>query len=422
MDRDANTDEAESSAATEGKSPSPESDGHPRWRVTLYTMWLAQSFCIMGFSFVMPFMPFYVRELGVTEERMVAIWAGLLGTGSGLAMATMGPVWGWVADRYGRKMMVQRAMFGGSVVLSLMGLAKSAPQLLALRIIQGGITGTVPASVALVSSVVPKARLGASLGLMQMAVFSGGSIGPYLGGIVADRFGYQVPFGVTGALLFTGGMLVLFGAKERFVRPAPEQREQAAPLRVLFRSEGLLVLLLVYTSMNLSGSLVMPIFPLFVEKIMGTPEQAAAETGLLLAVTGVAAAVSAVMVGRLSDRMGHKTVLIACTAIAGVMCFPQAAAQSVGQLVVMRALFGLGAGGMIPAMNAMIATVVPRQNIGQAYGFTTTFSALGWATGPALGGWLASELGYRLPFVITGAMLLLVTLAQYRGLRAGPSD
>jgi len=391
--------------------------GHPGWRMTLYTMWVAQLCSIMGFSFVMPFIPFYIRELGVTDERLLPIWSGVLVSGAGIAMAVMGPIWGGVADRYGRKLMVQRAMFGGAVVLTLMGFVRNVRQLLALRIIQGTITGTVPASVALVSSVVPRASLGFSLGLMQMAVFSGSSIGPYLGGMVADRFGYRVPFAVTGALLLTGGMLVLFGARERFVKPAARQRDQTASVVALLRTRGVFVLLALYFMMNLSGSFVAPIFPLFVERIVGKPAQAATETGLLLAVTGLASAFSSVATGRLSDRLGHKRMLIICTTTAAVLSFPHAIAHSLWQLMGLRVLFGFGVGGMAPAMNALVASTVPSARLGRAYGFTTTASALGMACGPVLGGWAASAAGYRLPFVFMGAMLLILAVGQSRGLQ-----
>jgi DHA1 family multidrug resistance protein-like MFS transporter len=380
-------------------------------------MWVAQLCSIMGFSFVMPFIPFFVRDLGVAEAQVV-LWAGITGTAAGLAMAVMGPIWGWVADRYGRKPMVVRAMFGGSVILALMGMSRNIYELLILRSIQGTITGTVPASVAMISSVVPRNRLGFSLGLMQMAVFTGGSIGPYIGGIVADQYGYRVPFGITASLLFTGGVLVLFGARERFVRPGADARKASAPLRVLFRNKAIFGLLGVYLLMNVSGAFVMPIFPLLVEQIVGAPQKAASETGLLLAATGVASAVAAVVVGRLGDRYGHKSMLVTCTALAGMLCFPHYSAASLQQLLALRVLFGLGVGGMMPSMNAMVASLIPRDNIGQAYGFTTTASALGWAIGPALGGLAASHVGYRVPFLVMGAALLLVAVAQHLGLRA----
>ena len=394
-------------------------DGIPGWRVTLYTMWVAQLFAMVGFSFVMPFIPFYIRDLGVTDLRSVAIWAGLIGTGSGLTMSIVAPMWGWVADRYGRKLMVQRAMFGGAVILALMGFVRNVHQLLALRVIQGAFTGTVSASIALVSTVVPTAHMGFSLGLMQMSVFTGNSLGPLIGGTVAEHFGYRLPFFVTGGLLFTAGVLVLFGAKERFRRPTPEEHAASGSIRDILAGPGVLVLLSVYTLINLSGSVVAPIFPLFVEKLNGNAGQAASATGLIMAVTGIMSAIAAMVVGRISDRVGHKPVFVICTALTGITCLPQAAAHSVGQLLIMRAVFGIGAGGMAPAMNAMVATLVPRNRLGQAYGITTTFSALGWATGPILGGWAAAAFNdLRVPFYIMGCMMIVLALVAQKGVRA----
>jgi DHA1 family multidrug resistance protein-like MFS transporter len=417
MDRDPIPVEEEATSRADG----PEPDGDPRWRVTLPVMWIAQVCSIMAFSFVMPFIPFFVRELGVPESH-VAVWAGVTGSAAGVAMGIMGPIWGYLADRHGRRRMVLRAMFGGTLALGLMGLSRNIYDLLVLRLLQGSLTGTVPASIALVSSVVPKRRLGFSLGLMQMAVFTGGSIGPYLGGIVADHYGYRVPFGVTAGLLFTGGCLVLFGAKERFKPPDPRDRREAAPLRVLFRMPAVLSLLGVFFMMHFSGSFVMPIFPLFVEQILGLPKEAAAETGTLLGITGVASAIAAVLVGRLSDRLGHKPILLACTALAALFSLPHFFATSLSQLFVLRIFFGLAVGGMMPAMNALVATTAPRGNLGQAYGFTTTASALGWAIGPAVGGIVASAIGYRWPFVIMTALLALVTIAQKRWITGQSAD
>jgi len=388
-------------------------DGDPRWRVTLPVMWVAQLCAIMGFSFVMPFIPLFIRELHVTG-RMVPIWAGLTITGSGIAMSIVSPFWGYLADRRGRKLMVQRAMFGGAFVLGIMGLVRNVYELTILRTIQGAVTGTVAACTAMVSSVVPRDRLGFSLGLMQMAVFTGGSIGPYLGGVLAEHYGFRIPFAVTGGLLLFGGILVRFAATERFTAPAPQERAAATPLRVLLRSRMVLGLLGVYFAMNVASSFVGPIFPLFVEQIVGGAQQAASTTGLLLAVAGIASAVSAVLVGRLSDRVGHRAMLVLCTALTGLLVTPHFWAQTVAQLAVLRVAFGLAAGGMMPAMNAIVASVVPRSNIGQAYGFTATASALGFAVGPAIGGVAAAALGYRWPFLIMGALMVMVAVSQRR--------
>ncbi len=149
------------------------------WQLTLYIVFIAQLLSIIGFAFTLPFLPFYIRELGVTEERLVPIWAGFIMASSSIVMAFFSPLWGWLADRHGRKIMVERAMFGGAVITFAMGLIVDVWQLLFLRLLAGAATGTISASIAMISTVVPRPKLGYSLGLLQVAV----GLGQLLGGV-----------------------------------------------------------------------------------------------------------------------------------------------------------------------------------------------------------------------------------------------
>ena len=128
------------------------------WQLTLNIVFIAQLLSIIGFAFTFPFLPFYIRELGVTEERLVPIWAGFMMASSSLVMAFFSPLWGWLADRYGRKIMVERAMFGGAVITFAMGLIDNVWQLLFLRLLSGAATGTISASIAMISTVVPRQK------------------------------------------------------------------------------------------------------------------------------------------------------------------------------------------------------------------------------------------------------------------------
>jgi len=397
--------------------PAEEQDGISGWKVTLYVVWIAQLFSMLGFSFVFPFVPFYIRSLGVIDPKALRLWSGLIDSSSGLVMAVMAPIWGWMADRYGRKPMVQRAMLGGGAAVGAMGLVHNVQQLMGLRMLQGAISGTVSASVAMVSSVVPKAELGFSLGLMQMAVFAGSSFGPLVGGKAAEHLGYRAPFAVAGGLLFISGLMVLFWSKERFVRPAAGEGGRRESLMDLLRQPGVSSLLLVFCLLNLSGSFVGPIFPLYVEQVSGDVKTAASATGLMMAVSGVMAALAAIVMGKLSDRVGRKKVLVGCVALAGLVCIPQAMVRSVGQLLVLRACSGIAAGGMSPSLNALVAETVPREHLGRAYGLTVTAAAIGWSVGPALGGWAASMIGLRPPFVIMGGLMLMMSVIVWRVFR-----
>ncbi|MBD3292456.1 MAG: MFS transporter [Armatimonadia bacterium] len=387
----------------------------PNWRRTLYACWFAQLLSIIGFAFVMPFIPFYIRDLGVTGEAQVAMWSGLVIFAAGITQAIFAPIWGGLADRYGRKIMVNRAMFGGAVVMTLMGFAGNVWHLAGLRFIQGALTGTVVASTTLVASVTPSRRMGYSLGMMQVAVLMGVTIGPWVGGIMADAWGYRVPFYASGGMLLLGGLVVQFLAHENFCAPDAKTAQNHG-LRRAFGRKGLLALLATFFMISLAGSFVGPIFPLLVEQVSQTT-RIASTAGMLMAIGGLAAGVSALIVGLLGDRVGHKPVLVGCTLGAALFSAPHAIAQTVGQLIFLRGGTGLMRGGTAPALNAIVGQAVSSDTYGRAFGNTRVAGALGMAFGPLLGGFAAAQLGLRWPFVIMSGLLTLSAILIARWVR-----
>ena len=291
-------------------SAGQDTEGTSLWRSTLYVMFVAQLLSIVGFSFVLPFIPFYIREIGVTDEKLVPVWAGILGAASSLTMTIFSPIWGWLSDRYGRKLMVERAMFAGAVITMVMGMVGNVYQLLVLRLLTGAFTGTISASISLVSSVLPGAKLGFGLGLMQVAVFLGMTLGPWIGGMIADIVGYRLTFIAGGAILLMGGILVMTGAQEKFVRPSAASLKQSGSMRAIIALPGFASLMAVFFLFNFSIHIAIPILPLFIEQVGNLKTRVASTTGLMFAVTGATASISAAGIGYLSDRKGHKRVLI----------------------------------------------------------------------------------------------------------------
>ena len=381
-----------------------------RWKKNLYATWIAQLIAIIGFSFAFPFIPFYIQELGVTDVGQVARWAGILTGVSGLTATVFSPIWGSLADRYGRKLMVERAMFGGAITIACMGLSTNVYQLLALRIIQGALTGTISASIALVSTTTPEERLGFSLGLMQTAVFSGASIGPLIGGVVADFFGYRCSFYVTGGLLFIAGLIVLFLVKEKFQPLSEEEiseRNFRKNLWIIFSSRQLLAMILVLLCVQFANKIVYPIFPLFIQSLVKDTSRIASITGIMLALTGIASALSSGIIGQVSDKIGYKNILIISTLGAGIFYLPQAFVGNIFQLFLLRVALGLFVGGIMPTANTIIGLSVSEKHRGKVYGITASASFLGNATGPIAGGIIASTLSLRAVFIFTAAILII---------------
>ena len=402
------------------------------WRRNLYAVWAAQILAIVGFSLRVPFLPFYLGDLGVATDQGQALWSGLINAGGAGVMAISAPIWGIVADRRGRRPMLLRATFAATATVGLMGLATQPWHLLALRLVEGALTGTVTAATALVATTTPKARLGYALGMVQTAVFAGSSLGPLFGGVLADEIGPRPTFAVASACLGTAGLIVLFLVRERFV-PAPRRATagggRLAALRAATGSllvPGLLTLVGVLFVVRLAAMAVQPIVPLFVKALAPGTADPSSLSGLVLGVLGLTSAISAVFLGRLGDRRGHRPVLLVSVLAAGLLYLPMAAAQNPWQLVALQALFGIAAGGIVPAANAMVANLTPPERRGSIYGVTAGVAALGGFVGPLAGGALGASFGFRAPFLATAVLLLAVAAGIARSVRAtsrlGPEE
>jgi DHA1 family multidrug resistance protein-like MFS transporter len=379
------------------------------WRRTLYALWLAQTLTIIGFSMRTPFLPFYVAQLGATRFDQQALWAGVISASGAALMAFTSPVWGVVSDRYGRKPMVMRAMAGGWLTVSLMALATSPWHLLGLRLVEGALTGTTTASIALVAVTVPKERLGFGLGLIQTGIFSGSAIGPLIGGVVADQIGYRATFVIAGSMLLISALLVMLLVEENFQRPEPLTAVDAPAsqkMSALLLGRAMLAMTLVMVFLRISSSAVQPVLPLFVERLGGTGD-AATLSGLAIGIVGMTSAVSSVLLGRLADRKGPRTILIVSALLAGLFYLPQAAAQSVTQLVFFGALFGIAAGGVLPTANAVVANLTPPERRGAVFGFTASATSLGAFIGPLIGSGLTAAVSVRATFVIPALLMML---------------
>ena len=238
------------------------------WQRNLYTIVGAQLTAVMGFGISIPFLPFYIQQLGITETAQVAFWVGLINSASPVVMALASPIWGLLADRYGRKPMLVRAQVGGGMMLFLMALVMNVPQLAGLRILQGAISGSVAAATTLVASTVPRERCGYSMGLLQSAIFLGHSLGPFAGGIVGATLGYRVTFMISGVLLLVSGFLVALLVHEEFVRPSRRRQAEngfSSTLRLLTGQPVVLTALVLLMLNNLSVNVTTPVLPLYVQ-------------------------------------------------------------------------------------------------------------------------------------------------------------
>jgi len=387
------------------------------WQRTLYIMFVAQLMTAIGFSSIFPFFPLYVKQLGSSFGLNLDMLAGLVFSSQAFTMMIASPIWGALADRYGRKLMVERAMFGGSVILLLMAFVQSAEQLVLLRAIQGLVTGTVAAANALVASGTPREHAGYGMGLLQVGQGAGIAFGPIIGGAVADRFGYAAAFYVTAVLLLLGGLLVLIGVKEPFEkRPLQAKGRAAGVLRAwrdIFALPGVPVTFVLQFLSQLGTNLLTPVLPLFIPTVIGASQDLNTFTGLVVGATAATSTVSSIYFGRLGDRVGHRVILIGSLVVGGLFYIPEVIVNTGWQILALQALVGVAAGGIVPSISALQARFTHRGMEGAVYGLDNSIGSGARSLAPMIGAGIAVSWSLRAAFPITGGIMILAAFTTW---------
>jgi MFS transporter, DHA1 family, multidrug resistance protein len=363
----------------------------------------------MSFSFLSPIMPLFLPELGVTSDAGIAMWSGILNGSTSFVAAFASPLLGRLADRHGRKPMLLRSSCAIAVFTAFMGMALNVWQFFAARALMGVFAGFSSTAMALVASQVPEQRLGYALGLLSTGQLVGSLVGPVIGGLLADITGsYRIPFYCTSAITLASMALVWRGVRENFVRPDGRQRARSGirGLALMVGAAGILPLFFVLFMAQFSTRAVQPVVTLFVQEIVGMRPDLATLGGVAFSVTGLAGMIAVPLLGRHSDEIGYRRVLLICLAGATLTSLPQAFAYSYWSFTVERFAVGLFIGGILPTANALIGRMVSRSERGTIYGMTASATFLGNSLGPLTGGAIAASFGLRWVFLITAALLL----------------
>jgi DHA1 family multidrug resistance protein-like MFS transporter len=371
---------------------------------------ISQATAIVGFDFTLPFIPLFLqRDLGVHGLGQTALWAGLIGFGPAIPATIMGPFWGKVADRFGYRFMLLRAVICAAILLSAMALAPSPGILLVLRMIQGGLTGTVFASQALVAASVPRKEMGKAMGLLQMSISLGATVGPIGGGVLADTLGFRAAFIGAGILLAASAVVVFFFVEEpaRQVSASEVAERRPSVLSVLAIPTFAAALLLTLT-VQLAATAMFPIIPLFVQDLLHSTGSVAGATGWLFALSGIASAAGSYTAGRLQRRLGLMRMLLACIVLSALLLVPQAYVGSFAAFMVTRALAQFAFGCLFGLVGTWAALSSPPDAKGTAFGLMGAASSLGFGVGPLLGGALAALVGIRPIFIISAITLVSV--------------
>ncbi|HEM2743987.1 TPA: multidrug efflux MFS transporter [Streptococcus suis] len=380
-------------------------DGSSYWKQNLKVAWLGNFLTGTSFTLVMPFISVFVEELGVGPGQ-VEYYAGLAVSVNALAAALMAPIWGSLADRYGRKPMMVRAAFAMIFTMGGMAFVPNVFWLLALRVLNGVFTGYIPNATALIASQVPKDKTGYALGTLSTGAVAGNLIGPTLGGILAEMFGVHTVFLLVGLLYAIVVLLTVFYIREDFV---PIKKGEEMSVKEVFEQvkDRQMLAGLFVTSMIIiaAAQAVVPILTLYVRHL-GQTDNLLFVAGFIISLPGMASLVTSGYLGKIGDRIGnHRLLLIALTysLLINVFCV---FAENPFQLGLLRFMYGFGTGALLPSVNSLLTKLTPKEGISRIFSYNQLFNNLGSVVGPMMGSAVAAHMGYDWVFYLSSGLVL----------------
>jgi DHA1 family multidrug resistance protein-like MFS transporter len=366
-----------------------------------------------GFGFVMPFLPQFVRELGVEEPERAVLWAGVLIGVSPLLAGLLAPLWGSLADRKGHKRVALSALSAYVVLLALSAAVTSVGQLLALRVGIGLFGGIGPLGLAMATAQAPREETGRAVGLVQAAQILSAAVGPFAGGLLADAIGTRGTLLATAAVCAFALALVLVFYEDGG-RASASDGEPAPRFAAIVALPGVAALLVVLFLVNFIGRSFTPILPLHMQ-LLGVPAgRLASATGVLISAYSVAAAASAWFLGRLC-RDRSPVGLLGLTLVGGALVVaPMALVTRFGPILGLAVLLGLVSGGSLTLCYTIGGLLVPAAVRTSAFGFFSGAALFGGAIAPAVAG-LVAHASLRGIYWVDAVLYLALAAALARG-------
>jgi len=393
------------------------------WRRYLYIILIAKVLAIIGLYGCLPYLAYYIEELGVTEQRYVTVWTSIAVGLPSLLLAVFCPLWGSLSDRYGRKSMLVRTLIIGALSIYLMSWCNSVWQLISLRLVFGVFVCVTPAFSSMLASVVPQEHIGLSIGMLQTSYYFGNCIGPLIGGLTADLFGFRKSFVISSVALFLSALLIIFFVKEDLRRIEIQQKKYRifSTFKIPKLNKSLVILGATLFVLQFTERSLVPILPQFVKGLKGVnQEYASTLIGSLMTATSVAAASASSFVGTVASKKNIYYLLVIITGCSAIIYTVHAFMHSITYLYVIRIFAGITCGVVMSIVHILIAELTPPETRGESYGISSSALYLGNFLGPMLTGGIGFIFGLRTVFILNGFLFVLISIMLYRNFPETP--
>jgi MFS family permease len=377
-------------------------DDPPHWRRNMYVCLFGSFTNATAMTLLLPFLPIYVEQLGVKGHAAIVQWSGIAFGISFLGAGLLAPLWGKMADLYGRKQILVRASLGMAINMSLIGVAENIYQLVGLRLLAGLLGGYMSGAVVLVATQTPKAHTTWALGVLSTGGMAGTLLGPLIGGVLPGLIGPRETFFLAGGVIFLAFLATCFLIHEdRGHLTKAARRVPGGAWSTIPDTRPVIAMLLTATLLMLGGMSIEPIITVYVAQLVPPGRDVVFTAGLVMAASAIGGMLAAPRLGRLADRVGPWNLIIICLFSSGVLLVPQAFVSNSWELIGLRFLMGISFAGLLPAIAATIRHSVPEGSAGTILGYNTSAQYAGLVLGPALGGFVGGHFGMRQVFLVT---------------------
>lgn len=379
----------------------------PYWKRNLVIAVFGSFTTLVSLSMLLPFLPLYVEQLGVGSPSAIVQWSGVAFGATFFGTAITAPLWGHLADRYGRKPMLVRAAIGMAVVMSLIGVAHSVIELVLLRLLAGLVGGYASSAMVMVGTQAPRERAGWALGILSIGALSGSLVGPLAGGFLPELVGIRGTFFVGGAVIAAAALTTVLFVREDFDRASDARRPDHGETAPPSSANRWLVASLLATAMMvlLANMSIEPIITIYIGQLGVSHDRLARMAGIVMATSAFGSILTSAKLGALADRVGSDKVIVGSLLMTALLLLPQAFVTHWWQLALLRGFMGMSMAGLLPAVAKRVRALVHEHRAGKTLGYLQSAQFAGQVIGPLMGGQIGAWVGLRDVFFVTAALL-----------------
>lgn len=379
-----------------------------QWQKNLIVLSIATFISSVSFTLTTPFIPMYLQQLGLREN--LSMWSGFMSAISFFTYGLMSPVWGSLADRHGKRVMLARSGFGISLIYVLMGLSANHWQLFLFRALNGVFAGFNPTAIVLIASNTPEEKMSYALGTINTSMAVGTIMGPFLGGAAVRYMGIRTVMFVAAAILCVSAVIAVLGTKEKIVK----QKEKTSlfnDIKLITKDKNLQVYFLCIIILQATNFMIQPILPLRIAELVSVNVEFM--TGLVFSILGISLAIGSSLISRVKEG-NHARILFIGLLTCGIFYILQGFAHTVILLIIVRFIYGFAHAAVNVSGNVLIAQNSKEEMKGRVYGVLNSLMAIGYVVGPLLGGFMGDHLGNASPFFGGAVLFFMVCLIFWK--------